>query len=383
MLKVHPMVESSNSALTDWDDADLVALSQRRCNEVEAVYLGGSRAARAGFRNVDSDIDLRLVVPASAIASKHWEVRRSRCGARIYGPSTYQLDTVGNNEILVELLLMPSWEFTNRTSIIRSHWQFAASSNLFHGRVLYDRIGHITALREQCDHEFSSSSMVADRINYVAHLARKKLGEFQAAEQSNNSMYKELRDGPLWALISIGNLACTWALRQPTGRWHWREVRSVLQYSGELHLLQKLRDLWGMDARHLNQLPRILNAFIGLYHASTVSDSALSSRCNAQKCDYYVSALRAQYKNNDMESAFSLVSALGLECGAVLSGTPGCDTRVLQGIREILTSLGMLDWDTLRVMQLSALLEETRLAFLSCPACDSVTIANTLYPESH
>ena len=215
-------------------------------NSIVGIYLAGSYSTKK--MSEVFDIDLHAIVDTQKISPFTYNIRTSRYGTLINMPLEFTVRLISDSEVtaLIEWGFMPLNSFSVFDKLIKSHDQFACSSNLYHGRILYDPHSFLYNLRIKIEENFNKPEYIRSRIDYVFSLAQTSLHNFKHKPTKLKHYISSVWDGPLWALMSIGNLVLTRRCITPTFRKHLILVKQELMKMCLESYYERLLKTWGI-----------------------------------------------------------------------------------------------------------------------------------------
>jgi len=215
---------------------------------LKGIFKNGTREAHK-YRNVtfldlgQADIELFILVDSCEQRKDICFIRRNRYGYHIY-IKNFPLYIIVHGH-LFKLALMPSRIFYDVELLLRSHLQLAASTHLYYSEILYDTDDFLARIKREIMEKFPKKEYVRARLDFVYNLAHQKIREYLEEPAYRRRTLKSIWDGPIWALMSAGNLIITQQLLPPTFRRHLVMVRFLLEKLNMRHLYDELLEVWG------------------------------------------------------------------------------------------------------------------------------------------
>jgi len=225
----------------------LLALAKNFELTVISAYKAGSinlkpLLEKMGFSFYSSsDIDIHIVV--KVMRSKGYILKKNRYGVFLVVDDFPKF--IRHKNLLVDTFLMPSDVFCDVELLLRSHLQLAASTHLYYSEILYDTNGFLARIKREIMEKFPKKEYVKARLDFVYNLAHQKIREYLEEPAHRRKTLKSIWDGPIWALMSAGNLIITQQLLPPTFRRHLVMVRFLLERLNMRHLYDELLEVWG------------------------------------------------------------------------------------------------------------------------------------------
>jgi len=234
---------------------------------VMGAYLAGSSNIKDdSFLSLPTDIDLHFIVDTRKL-NMYYTVNTNRYGISIKIQDIPKI--IRSDRSIIEILFLPKNSFNNIEYILKTHAEYAAASNLYSSELIYDPYSFLFKLRSIIVEKFPKKSYIKQRMKYALSLAYQKLDEFKLDISQNRLNLKVIWDGPLWSLMSAGNLALTSMCITPTFRKHLLYVKRILIDIELEDKYEKLLDVWGFNTLTRKDIIFFFNYMRILYKTTT------------------------------------------------------------------------------------------------------------------
>jgi hypothetical protein len=264
-----------------------------------AAYVAGS------FANIDDnvilltpyDIDIHVIIDTDKLHDRKFELKRSRYGERINFLDCSPIQSKIIEHLIVDLRYLPYKTLTDPEHLLRTHSQYAASSNIFHTTIYYDPKMFLKHLKTLFCNSFSQKKYIHARLDNIISAANQKLIEYEYDRKIDYSIYKNYVDGPFWALMCAGNLIITYGCKTPTFRIHLLLINDITSHLDQRYLYRNLLEVWRFDKFKIDDIIYFFNKMRDLYSFILASEiQNLNINVNPNKYNYWIDGINKMIK---------------------------------------------------------------------------------------
>ena len=287
----------------------ILDLSEHHNIHIKSMYTAGSINIYELLENLlklgISDVDVHIVV--DDISSKGiFQYRKNRFGTRLIISNVPSVLKMGH--YIFDLTFLPASYMRNVEHLLESHDQYAASSNIYYSRVIFDENEFLSNIKKNIVEKFMLRKYIIRRMLYVLSLAKQKLDEFKKEPYTRKLSLKSIWDGPIWGLLSAGNLVITYYGLPPTFRTHLLQVRFLMKRLKIFSEYYRLLDVWGFRRMSktdiLDFLENLRNIYSYVINEVKVEDQVVHSL----KYEYWSRGIENMIKNGFIhESGFPII----------------------------------------------------------------------------
>lgn len=336
-----------------------IELANQRSLPVVGLYLSGSSTPYSmNYINgsISSDLDIHVIVDSNKFNKKSYQLDVSPYGIRVEVeniPSIMQI----NNKV-VEYGIMPLYEFNDIEGLLRSHKQFAASSNLYYTKIIYDPRLFLQNIRNIIVTNFLRKEYIQSRLKFVRLLALEKLQKFENRPLRWKYTLPSIWDGPLWALMSVGNMVVTQQCAIPTFRWHLLLVRKLLTSLNLFDDYENLLKLWGFQDFSKNTVMKFFSQMKSMYEFGLREKIENNYLLNSLKRTYWIDDIRKMINSGFVrESCFPIIYVM-THTIIQIEKHPEIDIKSLYGPPyEMIKSMGFDEKNKYKIRKIKGLLD--------------------------